>query len=346
MNNLSLPRLALIEGDLALPTARPLRGLPPPFGVPRRPLGAHVLCWAPPMSAAAAQQAIPKAGRHERPQRRSPLPAGTKFRFFYMLPKPLEYPSQFDAQLTEARHYLEAAKARPCSSRSDHVLGAAIFAACCIALAWLLITSAPYDADNPVSVAMARSPVVHLQDEASSVQPRAQVARRVARHDPPAANPAPQGSPHSEPMLGPQPARPVKSAPLPQRGEPYKAARAAAHDTATRRTAKGTGNRMGEPAVARLNRAKMDERLALRGSIHPFAQPSASKQAERAARSPATDDAAELAALREWAAQQQRASITTRASASAGDTGWNTRRTQRRITDNPDAFVAGTVQGS
>jgi len=38
-----------------------------------------------------------------------------------------------------------------------------------------------------------------------------------------------------------------------------------------------------------------------------------------------------------WAAQQHRPAPTMRASVPS-DTSWNTRMTQRRITDNPDAF--------
>jgi hypothetical protein len=62
--------------------------------------------------------------------------------------------------------------------------------------------------------------------------------------------------------------------------------------------------------------------------------------------SPASaDDTVERAALLDWAAQQRRANVTTRASVPVpGDTDWNARMTQRRITDNPDAFRADHAQ--
>ena len=331
--------LALIEGELALPNARLLHRWPPPFGVPRRPLQAHMLCWAPPMAAATARPTVPKSGRGQRPLRRDPRPANNQFRFFYKLPKPFDFSRHFEAQLTEARYYLEADNARPRSSRSDHVLGATIFAACSIVLAWLLISRATHVADNATTVAMM-PPVVHLQSVGASTQHVAALASSVTRHDPPAASPVPRATPHSERMPVSQTTDSANAEQLPQHVEPYEAARVSNYDEAPRRTAKSTG----APTITRLSKPQIDKRLALSRSLHPSAQPSVSAQPEWTALSPETDDATELTSLREWAAQQRRIDLTTRASVSTEDTGWNDRMTQRRLTDNPDAFIPRAAQ--
>jgi hypothetical protein len=144
--------LALIEGDLALPNARLLHGLPPPFGSQRRAARVASPRRTQPVPAA-AQQAIQNVVRHKTPLRRSPLPPGTMFRFFYKVKQPRDYSAHINAQLAEARHYLEAGKKRECSSRSDYVLGAAIFAVTSIALAWLLTTGVMREAEKAVTVA-------------------------------------------------------------------------------------------------------------------------------------------------------------------------------------------------
>jgi hypothetical protein len=96
-------------------------------------------------------------------------------------------------------------------------------------------------------------------------------------------------------------------------------------------------------AVARMTEAHVDERLALSRAVRPAALPSVSKQPEWTARSSAEKtDTIDQAALLNWAAQQ-RAHPTTRATVPVpGDSDWNARMTQRRITDNPAAFRAGS----
>ena len=339
--------LALIEGKLALPNARLLHGLPPPFGVLRRPLHAYILCWAPPpVVAAAAQSTVPKTGRRQRPLRRDPLSPGNQFRFFYKQPKPLNDSSHFEAQLTEAKYYLEAGEARPRSSRLDHVLGAAIFAACSVALAWLLISRATHVTGNTTTVAMTPPPVVHLQNTGASTKHVTEFASGVGRHDSSAASPVPPDALHNERAPVPQTTDPANAGQLPQHVESHEAARVSSYDADTRRTAKRTGGvtTTSTTAVTRLSKSQIDKRLALSRSLHPGAQPSVSAQPEWNAPSPQTDDATELASLREWAAQRQRIDLTTRASVSTGDTRWNDTMTQRRITDNPDAFVPVATQ--
>jgi hypothetical protein len=62
--------LALIQGDLALPNARLLRGLPPPYGVYRSPARAATQRRPQPAASTAAQQAIQDAVRRRAPQAR------------------------------------------------------------------------------------------------------------------------------------------------------------------------------------------------------------------------------------------------------------------------------------
>lgn len=96
-------------------------------------------------------------------------------------------------------------------------------------------------------------------------------------------------------------------------------------------------------AVARMTEAHVDERLASSRTVRPATRPSVSKQSEWTARPSAEkSDAIDQAALLNWAAQQ-RAHVTTRAAVPvSGDNDWNARMTQRRITDNPEAFRAGS----
>ena len=155
--------LALIEGALAIPKPRPFDGLPPPFGSRRRTARAaaqDATQRAPqPIAQTEAQQAMQDAVQR-RPQqaRPGPFPPGAKL-LFYKVPQQRVDSHRFDVAMAEAKRYLEAGRARPRSSRSDHILGGAIFVGCGIALAWLLATCAMRDA-NKASELASRPPVV------------------------------------------------------------------------------------------------------------------------------------------------------------------------------------------
>jgi hypothetical protein len=301
--------LTWIQNDFALANARLFRSLPPPFGSQRWPAGA-MLRWRQPVAATPAQQTIQKAVQCQTPLRRSPLPPGTKFFFVYKLAQPRDYSSSFETQLTEARRYLDADKARQCSSRSDRVLGATIFAACSIALACLLTAGATRNSDKAVSVAIAEL------DHQSPLR--------------------------SIPTPLPPVAPPLQSRQLSQHIEPQNTAEASTRDNAIRSTAKAGNDTL---SIGDRSQAQIDARLPLSRAVHPAMRPSLPKQAEWTTRTLTTDDTAEQVALRDWATQQQRTNTTTGASMPTPvDIGWNARMVQRRITDDADAFAPGSGQ--
>jgi hypothetical protein len=348
--------LALIEGDLALPDAGLLGSLPPPFGLRPQPARSapqrDAQSDAPRIAAAAAQQTIRNAARHKTPVRRKPLPPGTMFRFFYKVRPPQNYSAQFEAQLAEARYYLDAAhKKRVCSSRRDYLLGTGIFAATGIALAWLLTSTAMRDADDASMAARTRPAVARSDDPAFQAERARKVAPTIVQNATPVAKMAPAA-------LRPVQPKPMRQAALPsehlsssRHTGSYKIARTQAPDAATRRTSASahastaTGS---SPSTSYLGKTQIDDRLALSRPVAPSAQAFASMQPEWAARAPSVDTAPEQAALLNWAAQQRRASAVassttparTSASATPADVTWNARMTQRRITDNPGAFGA------
>ncbi|ASW02175.1 hypothetical protein [Paraburkholderia aromaticivorans] len=327
--------LALIEGDLALPIARPFDTLPPPFGSRRRPARVAGQRELQPAARVNAQQAIQNAAqRSELAARNGSLPPGVKFLLFYKLPQPREHSPRFDEQLAEARYYLEMGRARPCSTRSDHVLGAAIFAGCGIALAWLLATCTTHDAAKVTATALTQPVVVRQPVE---------FAGTIAQTEPPAVN--------SEPKAASEVPTPTNTTPgttfghvrmpEPQRVEhlaPRPVTRASTHQTVQNRSAKAD-----RPVpIVRFSKAQVEGRLALSRTIRPATQPSASRSPEWAAGRSSASDAAERAALFDWAVQQRRAAIITHADLPTPvDTDWSARMTQRRITDNPNAFQSG-----
>ena len=314
--------LALIQGDLALPNARLLRGLPPPYGVYRWPGRSATHRRAQPAASSATQQAIQDAVRRREPQaRHNPFAPGQKFRFLYKLPKPRDHSSRLDAELAEARHYLEMGKTRQRSSRSDYVLGATIFVACSIVLTWLLTTCSTHDADKAATAALTWP--------------------AVAQTAPAPTNPAPNIALRSEPKPSLQAALPAKPTLAAQHIEPFPAARALIHDTVTGRATTAKVER--KMTVPHQNEAQFDDRVTLDRSIRPATRAAASTQAEWTAHSSsADDDTTEQATWPDWAARQERRpNATTRAHASAPAlpvADWNAHMTQRRITDNPAAF--------
>jgi hypothetical protein len=319
--------LALIQGDLALPNARLLRGLPPPYGVYRWPARAETQRRAQPTASTGAQQAIQDAVRRWTPlARHSPSAPGQKFRFLYKLPRPRDHSSRLDAELAEARHYLEMGKTRQRSFRSDYRLGVTIFVACCIVLAWLLTTCSTQD-DQRAMAAITRSAVAQ-QGAPEVVHPQAQVG--------PA--PLPAGVTPTFAQTVPAPAQPVSKAAL--RSEPKPSLQAALQGKAKARR---------NMAAPRQNEVQADERLALYRSIRPATGPTASAQAVWTAHPSTADDETGQSAWLAWATQQRRETVTTRTSTSTSvptppDADWNAHMTQRRITDNPSAFQAASGQ--
>jgi type IV secretory pathway VirB10-like protein len=282
--------LALIEGNLALPNALPLNGLPPPFGSTRR--------------------SAPADARRE-PQRAAPslrnnrIPPGVKFLFFYKLPQARDLSHRFHEQLADARCNQEMNRVRPRSSRSDHVLGAAIFVGCSIALAWLLATCTTHSADDKTTATVA--------------QPDAYV----------------HGSPHTT--------------------DPAKRAPAAAQDVKPIvPTAVEALPKVGHPPAAEVISPAPKAKVALprtpvqmppRLGTHSAARASVSAQPEWTTRTAPARETADQASLLDWAAQQRRANIATRATVPAPlDSDWSAHITQRRITDDPRAFHAGSAQ--
>jgi hypothetical protein len=348
---------ALIEGDLALPNARPFRSLPPPFGSRREPARTAPQRDAQRVAAASAQQTIGNGARHKTQVRRGPLPPGTMFRFFYKVRPPHNYSAHFEAQLAEARHYLDAGKTRVRSSRRDYVLGAGIFAATGIALAWLVISTAMRDAEKTGAAVVARPAGVRSAEPASQSEPATRVALTVVQNAATAAKPTLPAVRPVKPKPMRQAALPVEHLPSSRHTGSYKTSRILAPDAATPRARAVTdistsASTPPGPSISHLSKTQIDARLALSRSVAPSAQASASMQPEWTARAPSTDAAPEQAALLNWAAQQRRtaaggASITAaRASASPtpADVMWNARMTHRRITDNPGPFSANASQ--
>jgi hypothetical protein len=360
--------LALIEGDLALPDARLLRGLPPPFGLLPRPVpsarSASPLDAQPTAPSDAKQAAsiavervIRHAVRHKNPVRQRPLPPGTMFRFFYKVQQPRDFSAHIRAQLAEARHYLDAGKkARARSSRRDYVLGAAIFTATGISLAWLMTISTMREAERigPVAgdlqsaMADAQKPVSPSQSAIGSISAPSLQHNAATSIEPKRGAVRPLDSVadlRRQDSLKPTPSqravRPANIAPsrrlalANQRAlsqslspaESHKLAKSPSPKTITRRATSLSHSTA--PSISILTDAQLDARLALNRAVAPSAQASVSVQPEWSARTLTTDASPEQTALRNWAAQQRRLSpsavsaastepaITTRASVTA-----------------------------
>lgn len=348
---------ALIQGDLALPNARLLSGLPAPFGLKPQPVRTGAQQEPPSVVRDAAQQAIRHAVQAQAPAtQRDPVTPGSKFVFFYKLPPRREHSDRFDAQLAEARRYLEMGKVRPRSSRSDHVVGAAIFLSCSIALAWLLSTCATREANKTTSVAVTR-PAVPLHGGTGAASRKAHAEVRSA--DVLTARPQTPGSSvsttldasrhrtsNASPAVDTAPKIALKAEPT--RISPRVESHLATRDSRRNPETKLTGAKpAGRVAMARLTGAQVDARVALRRAVPSATRPSLSHQTEWTAQASSTHDTAERAALLDWAARQRHANVTLRAAVPApGETenDWNARMTQRRITDNPAAFQVNRDQ--
>ncbi|WP_341317162.1 hypothetical protein WN982_38350 [Paraburkholderia sp. IMGN_8] len=344
--------LDLIEGALAIPEPLPFDGLPPPFGSRRRTArvaAQHaVQCEPKPVAQTEAQQAVQDAVQR-RPQRAhpSPFPPGAKHVLLYKVPPQRVDSRRFDAAMAEAKRYLETGMVRPRSSRSDYVLGGAIFVGCSIALAGLLATCATRDANkaSELAVTLPAVPVVsspsvvdHSQEPIKLAQLAVEEAQTIQQSVPSVASMVPKAAAPS----------PVAAAPAPRSEHTQLSRRAVQQPTVQASTREAPTTRPAKAkrkvAGARMTEVHVEERLALSRTVRPATRPSVSKQPEWIARSSAGNDTFDQAALLNWASQQ-RAHVTTRAAVPVpGDTEWNTRMTQRRITDNPDAFQSGRGQ--
>ncbi|SIT45753.1 conserved hypothetical protein [Paraburkholderia ribeironis] len=291
--------LALIQGNLALPDARLLRGLPAPYGVYRWPARAAAQNRPRAAVSTEAQRTGHEAVRLTAPlARQHPFASGSKFRFFYTLPKPRDYSSRWDAQLAEARQYLETGNTFARSSRADHVLGAAIFVACAIVLTWLLTTSATHGDDQSATIATIQ-PTVPAHVAPEEVHPRASSR---------AVQPAGETTPTIEGGSA-------------RHGATHRVARA---DRAT--------------AAARASEARVDERQAPDRFAYPAERPSLSVHPEWTTRSSADGTIAQAHQPSDQPAQHH-VKVAPRPDApSSADADWNAHMTQRRITDNPNAF--------
>ncbi|ASL46586.1 hypothetical protein bAD24_III04310 [Burkholderia sp. AD24] len=344
---------ALIQGDLALPNARLLSGLPAPFGL--KPQPAIAAQQEPPYGARdGVQQAIRDVVQPRMPvTRRNSAVPGAEFVFFYKLPPQRDHSDRFNAQLAEARRYLEMGKVRPRSSRSDHVVGAVIFLSCSMALAWLLSTCATRDANKTTSVALTRpdvpsqggldrgSPKAHVGTRPADVlaarlpKPRSpeSTALEASRHRTSDASPVLNKAPNVAPKVAPK-AESTRTSP---RFESRLATRGSRRDHGTKLAATPARR----TAMAHLTQAQVDARVALTRAIPSAIRPSPSHQTDWTTPAASTHDTAERGALLDWAARQRRANVTQRATVPApGEIDWNASMTQRRITDNPGAFQA------
>ncbi|MFL9963577.1 hypothetical protein PQR02_21385 [Paraburkholderia sediminicola] len=296
---------ALIQGNLALPNSRLLRGLPPPYGVYRWPPRNAAQRRPQPAAVTAAHQMIREVARRNSPQaRRIPFAPGQKPRFFYKLPKPRDNSSCFDAQMDESRRYLAMGMTRWYSSRGDRMLAGMIFLICGIALAWLLTTTttATRNADKTATMSIAQS-----QASPGAARPSVEVAQSALRSE---------SKPSLQALLSAKPHANNKS------------------------------------TFTRPVESQFDEHRTAAHTIRPVLRSVTSTQPEWPPRSSPDDtdgDAIAQAARLDWTIGQQhhRASIASRANTGApapSDTDWNSHMTQRRITDNPSAFAAPSVQ--
>ncbi len=318
--------LALIQGALALPNSRPLSGLPPPFGSWQRSASRT--------EQLAPQPAMPGAPRYAptpRPRVKVP-PPNTRFLFFYKLPQRPTSDSRLNEQLAEARRYLEADNARPHSSRSDRILGAAIFVGCSIALAWLLATCSAHGVADKATVAavpsdrMVRAGPVTAQTT-KTVMDQTPASHKVDQAALPVALWVPEVTHH------------VGAASLSQRAELQANGSAPGHSVSERRV-----TRAHRPlALAALTGVAVEKGRAASSRVSDSRAPlAATSEREWTASQSSANDSAERKALWDWAVQQRGASAATRTTVSAPESiDWNAHMTQRRITDNPSAFQAG-----
>jgi hypothetical protein len=238
---------------------------------------------------------------------------------------------------------------KPRSTRADHILGAIIFAGCSVALAWLLATCTTHDAGKTMVAATAITRSVesagdgamasHPQDRAKPTQSPIESVMTIAPRTTLTANTTPEATAAgTSTPLSAIPRTTPRNTPRTRHVEhlvPRPPARVSVRQIVPINPTKA---HLLTP-IARLSKPQVDEHLAPGRATNPAAQSSASKQAEWTDGPSSSTGVAERAALSDWAAQQRHTNITTRASTPAPvHIDWNAQMTQRRITDNPDAF--------
>ncbi|MFL9944879.1 hypothetical protein PQR68_02710 [Paraburkholderia agricolaris] len=285
----------------------------------------------------AVQRAIQGAVQRE-PQAARPgqFPPGVKHVLFYKAPPQRVDTHRWDAALEEAKRYLQMGTSRPRSSRSDRLLAGAIFAGCTIALTWLLVTCSMKEAEK-VKASSVTLAAAARQAEIAAGKPAARAGTAVVNAVPPVVSARADAVPETQvaqavPLSIAPPKHVAQASPPDSFGrKPRTHAAARDQNTSSREKA------VKRVKVARLSEAHVNERVVLNRAAHPAAKPKVSNQPEwvaGAARNTAVvDDASWL----NWAAQQHRPAPTMRA-AMPMDNNWNARMTQRRVTDNPDAF--------
>ncbi|NKJ50310.1 hypothetical protein CIC12_27025 [Burkholderia sp. SG-MS1] len=294
---------------------------------------------------------------------------GQKFRFFYKSPPQRDYSARLDAELAEARNYLEMDKARERSSRLDQVLGVTLFVACSILLAWLLTSNDARDAGKLATMTIAERAVttpgapvvVRPRASGKSAQPVAEPTPSLAQIASSPANVASAGGLRNEPKPSLQAELQSMRALSARHAEPPPA-RASTDDTASshaatvnaRIKAAATTPTSTQLSAADPIEALADDYASPSRSPRPALPPVLSAQPEQIARLPSAD-ATVQAALRDWATQQRHTHVTARTNTNTAhmangsplgprDPDWNTHLTQRQITDNPTAFDPPTLK--
>jgi hypothetical protein len=326
--------LALIEGDLTIPLPRPYDGLPPPFGVRRSLLREAV------------NQAVEKSGRPTRLP--GMFPPGVKHILLYKLPERKVDTYNVDAALAEAKRYLEMGRVRPRSSRSDRVLAASIFAACTIALTWLLVTCSMKDAENAKAVSLAH-PARVADSSRSDHQPKLTAKAAVADASTGVAveTATPRSAATASNLVSTTPVAVETTSSVTSPSRAAQALPVAPVVPKQVASVESPRNTQAAPApvaskrvhVARLTEAQVNRRVTLSQATRPVARPTVSTQPEwnTGAARPDVDASAHDAPWLNWAAQRHTPSPAARMTTPL-DNSWNDHMTQRRITDDPSAF--------
>ncbi|WP_297352224.1 hypothetical protein [Paraburkholderia sp.] len=300
--------LALIDGDLALPTFRPFDNVPPPFGAYGRAVKAAV------------KKTVRQIANAE-PNRR--FLTGTKHIFWYQTSPPREHNEHFDAILAEAKRYLSTDTVRYSSSRLDYVLGAAIFAWCSIGFCWLLATCSTPNTEK------TKSGVAKTIASASPHVTRGSVSRIAPTKTSP-STPEKLGT-TVVPPLDRIANKPSQSADSPRADQPTMT-QSVAHEHAALSPQKFRTR----VHVPRMTEANVRARVALNRRARPATHPSISAQPEWTVQPSRTGDASRQTEWLDWAARGHRAPV--QVNSAPFDQHWNDHMTQRRITDDPAAF--------
>jgi hypothetical protein len=304
---------ALIGGDLALPLLRPFDGVPPPFGA----------------YGTATKAAAQKAVRQNDESADGRRPTKVRHTFFYQPVPPRAKAGNFDAAMEEVRRYLSMETVRHKSSRSDYLLGAAIFVGYGIGLSWLLATSSMPEMEKSKPTAV--KPGLIMAPNVSGQRPSTITPLKTTPRTPPraATKPEPAVTQASAGTAKPD----GQTWDAPQAGN-RKLMPFAAQEKFVLAPQKA-GARVG---VAHLSDAHVQARMRLNRKARPVAHPSASAQPEWMRGAASNGQGGEQAGSLVWAARHQRAPVEVYAAPSS-DEHWDGHMTQRRVMDDPDAFL-------